>query len=218
MGWTSKDGRLVLYPSVQGSTGLDSTGRDWDLHVPRLCMWPSSRRYVPGLLTLVADSQARSFHGSFRSAPQSWARELPPCELARAHTAVAVAQWKPCFSKWSQGGLPMFIPTLPSRCIILKSCSRTRFRTSFRSKRSIRPHERGHPRPKQITSIGRILSMTRCIAYNVSFLGPVAGREKKRKRDNRRTTLYWSAPRAQLDRRSSVLALQANMLNTRYTW
>lgn len=107
---------VVLFPS-QGCKvrlGSASTGRDWDLHVPRLCMWPTSRRYLA----------SRGLTGAFvprvvRSAP-SPGRELP-LQAGTPHRAVLLAQWQRQSPKWLQGPLPMFIPTLPSRCIILKS-------------------------------------------------------------------------------------------------
>lgn len=73
-----------------------------------------------GATWLVADSQARSFHGSFVQAP-SPGPGSSPLRAGRPHRAVALAQWEQQSPKWLQGTLPMFIPTLPSRCIILKS-------------------------------------------------------------------------------------------------
>ena len=116
MGWTS---RTVVCFSPQGckvrlvSTALDGIGIGIYTCLGSACGQPS-RRYL-----VVADSQARSFHGSFLQ-PPVLARELTLASW-QAPQSCAVGPMGRAILKVVAGSLPMFIPTLPSRCIILKS-------------------------------------------------------------------------------------------------
>lgn len=111
-GWVGLAGRFRMVVVLFLSTGLGFT-RASALHVAK----------PAGTTLLVADSQARSFHGSFVLPPVP-AQGAPPLQAGLAHRAVALAQWerqpRPVL-KVVAGSLPMSIPTLPSRCIILKS-------------------------------------------------------------------------------------------------
>lgn len=114
--------RMVVCFSPQGCKvrlGSTALGRDWDLHVPRLCMWATSRRYQGSR----GPSEARSFHGSFVQAPSPGPRSYPPplVKLPGPTDLWSSPNGNGSLQSGCRVSLPMSIPTLPSRCIILKS-------------------------------------------------------------------------------------------------